>query len=94
MDFLVKMNYKSIESSSRTFAFLPVNGRGKQRTMEFPRKVRYPTINIVQSIKQIMFSHRFLDWTNSFFTERRDLYVAVINKDLLWLESFAVPLIE
>ncbi|XP_050466142.1 uncharacterized protein LOC126859153 isoform X2 [Cataglyphis hispanica] len=41
------------------------------------------------------FNH-FLDWTNSFAqeSEKRDIYIGVVNKDLFWLESSAVPLIE
>lgn len=37
-----------------------------------------------------------LDWTNSLIpeSEKRDLYIGVINKDLFWLESSAAPLIE
>ncbi|XP_072745367.1 uncharacterized protein [Anoplolepis gracilipes] len=40
--------------------------------------------------------NRFLDWTNSFAqeSEKRDIYIGVVNKDLFWLESSAVPLIE
>ncbi|KAL6447771.1 hypothetical protein ACFW04_000126 [Cataglyphis niger] len=36
------------------------------------------------------------NWTNSFAqeSEKRDIYIGVVNKDLFWLESFAVPLIE
>ncbi|KAI4496155.1 hypothetical protein M0802_008022 [Mischocyttarus mexicanus] len=39
---------------------------------------------------------RFLDWTNSLIpeSEKRDLYVGVVTKDLYWLESSAAPLIE
>ncbi|KAL0124736.1 hypothetical protein PUN28_006530 [Cardiocondyla obscurior] len=39
---------------------------------------------------------RFLDWTNSFVQEfeKRDIYIGVVSKDLLWLESSAAPLIE
>ncbi|XP_058806038.1 uncharacterized protein LOC131672678 isoform X2 [Phymastichus coffea] len=41
------------------------------------------------------FNH-FIDWTNSIITdtEKRDLYIGVIGKDSLWLESSAAPLIE
>ncbi|KMQ93463.1 protein i m not dead yet-like isoform x9 protein [Lasius niger] len=40
--------------------------------------------------------NRFLDWTNSLAqeSEKRDIYIGVVNKDLFWLESSAVPLIE
>ncbi|XP_026829658.1 uncharacterized protein LOC105275310 isoform X3 [Ooceraea biroi] len=40
--------------------------------------------------------NRFLGWANSFVqeSEKRDIYVGVVSKDLLWLESSAVPLIE
>ncbi|XP_070169838.1 uncharacterized protein [Polyergus mexicanus] len=40
--------------------------------------------------------NRFLDWTNSFAqeSEKRDIYIGVVNKDLFWLESSAMPLIE
>ncbi|XP_032452097.1 uncharacterized protein LOC100121856 isoform X2 [Nasonia vitripennis] len=40
--------------------------------------------------------NRFLDWTNSIIsdTDKRDLYVGVVGKDLNWLESSAVPLVE
>ncbi|XP_018373253.1 PREDICTED: uncharacterized protein LOC108767728 isoform X2 [Trachymyrmex cornetzi] len=40
--------------------------------------------------------NRFLDWTNSFVQEfeKRDIYVGVVSKDLFWLESSAIPLIE
>ncbi|XP_043668708.1 uncharacterized protein LOC122629390 [Vespula pensylvanica] len=40
--------------------------------------------------------NRFLDWTNSLIpeSEKRDLYVGVVSKDLFWLESSAAPLIE
>ncbi|XP_011686305.1 PREDICTED: uncharacterized protein LOC105449025 isoform X2 [Wasmannia auropunctata] len=36
------------------------------------------------------------NWTNSFVQEfeKRDIYVGVVSKDLFWLESSAVPLIE
>lgn len=36
------------------------------------------------------------NWTNSLVQEfeKRDIYVGVVSKDLLWLESSAVPLIE
>ncbi|XP_072745368.1 uncharacterized protein [Anoplolepis gracilipes] len=36
------------------------------------------------------------NWTNSFAqeSEKRDIYIGVVNKDLFWLESSAVPLIE
>ncbi|XP_066601422.1 uncharacterized protein raw isoform X2 [Prorops nasuta] len=36
------------------------------------------------------------NWTNSFTpeTEKKDLYIGVVNNDLLWLESSAAPLIE
>ncbi|XP_077260531.1 uncharacterized protein LOC143896502 isoform X2 [Temnothorax americanus] len=35
-------------------------------------------------------------WTNSFVQEfeKRDIYIGVVSKDLFWLESSAVPLIE
>ncbi|XP_077260532.1 uncharacterized protein LOC143896502 isoform X3 [Temnothorax americanus] len=41
------------------------------------------------------FNH-FLGWTNSFVQEfeKRDIYIGVVSKDLFWLESSAVPLIE
>ncbi|XP_014475447.1 PREDICTED: uncharacterized protein LOC106744631 isoform X1 [Dinoponera quadriceps] len=41
--------------------------------------------------------NRFLDWTNSFVQqepEKRDIYIGVVNRDLFWLESSAVPLLE
>ncbi|XP_011495219.1 PREDICTED: uncharacterized protein LOC105360119 isoform X2 [Ceratosolen solmsi marchali] len=40
--------------------------------------------------------NRFLDWTNSIIidSEKKDLYIAVVDKDLIWLESSAIPLIE
>ncbi|XP_015118123.1 uncharacterized protein LOC107041856 isoform X3 [Diachasma alloeum] len=40
--------------------------------------------------------NRLLDWTHSLVleSEKRDLYVGLVGKDLLWLESSAVPLIE
>ncbi|KAK2585414.1 hypothetical protein KPH14_010083 [Odynerus spinipes] len=36
------------------------------------------------------------NWTNSLIpeSEKRDLYIGVVNKDLFWLESSAAPLIE
>ncbi|XP_011067784.1 PREDICTED: uncharacterized protein LOC105154151 isoform X2 [Acromyrmex echinatior] len=36
------------------------------------------------------------NWTNSFVQEfeKRDIYVGVVSKDLFWLESSAIPLIE
>ncbi|KAL0124734.1 hypothetical protein PUN28_006530 [Cardiocondyla obscurior] len=36
------------------------------------------------------------NWTNSFVQEfeKRDIYIGVVSKDLLWLESSAAPLIE
>ncbi|KYN01583.1 PREDICTED: uncharacterized protein LOC108775000 isoform X3 [Cyphomyrmex costatus] len=36
------------------------------------------------------------NWTNSFTQEfeKRDIYVGVVSKDLFWLESSAIPLIE
>ncbi|XP_071579810.1 uncharacterized protein [Temnothorax nylanderi] len=36
------------------------------------------------------------NWTNSFVQEfeKRDIYIGVVSKDLFWLESSAVPLIE
>ncbi|EFN62289.1 hypothetical protein EAG_08337 [Camponotus floridanus] len=36
------------------------------------------------------------NWTNSFTqeSEKRDIYIGVVNKDLFWLESSAVPLLE
>lgn len=36
------------------------------------------------------------DWTNSIIadTDKRDLYIGVVGKDLNWLESSAVPLVE
>ncbi|XP_011495220.1 PREDICTED: uncharacterized protein LOC105360119 isoform X3 [Ceratosolen solmsi marchali] len=36
------------------------------------------------------------NWTNSIIidSEKKDLYIAVVDKDLIWLESSAIPLIE
>ncbi|XP_011632038.1 uncharacterized protein LOC105423820, partial [Pogonomyrmex barbatus] len=36
------------------------------------------------------------NWTNSFVQEydKRDIYIGVVSKDLFWLESSAIPLIE
>ncbi|XP_014485397.1 PREDICTED: uncharacterized protein LOC106744631 isoform X2 [Dinoponera quadriceps] len=37
------------------------------------------------------------NWTNSFVQqepEKRDIYIGVVNRDLFWLESSAVPLLE
>lgn len=38
----------------------------------------------------------FADWTNSLIPEsdKRDLYIGVVGKDLYWLESSAAPLVE
>ncbi|XP_015591969.1 uncharacterized protein LOC107266214 isoform X2 [Cephus cinctus] len=40
--------------------------------------------------------NRFIDWTNSLVpdSDKRDLYIGVVGKDLFWLESSAAPLIE
>ena len=53
-----------------------------------------------KKIKKVFFYKRgdleFSDWTNSLIqdSEERDIYIGVVGKDLLWLESSAAPLIE
>ncbi|XP_024867848.1 uncharacterized protein LOC112452059 isoform X1 [Temnothorax curvispinosus] len=53
------------------------------------------TSNFLRRVIVHPFNH-FLDWTNSFVQEfeKRDIYIGVVSKDLFWLESSAVPLIE
>lgn len=51
---------------------------------------------IVEENKKIIADSTFPDWTHSLIPEsdKRDMYIGVVGKDLLWLESSAVPLIE
>ncbi|XP_015118137.1 uncharacterized protein LOC107041856 isoform X8 [Diachasma alloeum] len=48
------------------------------------------------SISELLNGVNKSDWTHSLVleSEKRDLYVGLVGKDLLWLESSAVPLIE
>jgi len=64
-------------------------------------KIEYQFHLFVGQVKNeanIKFISRFKlsEWTNSFVEEfeKRDIYIGVVSKDLFWLESSAVPLIE